>query len=135
MNLQIPWSILFNALLGLTFCFAKPGSITKTMPSMVRDVSAMFVDTTHFLPKAPLGRFGGAGSKILCCKFGGNVEYRGIHFISPTSGPKLSTSLCNRLHASSISCHNLRIRTISYIPIDQPLAKCKEFAFCPVCNN
>ena len=28
-----------------TFCFAKPGSITYTMPSMVSDVSAMLVDT------------------------------------------------------------------------------------------
>lgn len=31
---------------GLTFCLANPGSITNTTPSMVRDVSAMFVDTT-----------------------------------------------------------------------------------------
>lgn len=30
----------------LTFCLANPGSITNTTPSMVRDVSAMFVDTT-----------------------------------------------------------------------------------------
>ena len=28
-----------------TFCFAKPGSITYTMPSIVSDVSAMFVET------------------------------------------------------------------------------------------
>lgn len=31
---------------GLTFCLANPGSITNTTPSMVSDVSAMFVDTT-----------------------------------------------------------------------------------------
>lgn len=31
---------------ALTFCLANPGSITNTTPSMVRDVSAMFVDTT-----------------------------------------------------------------------------------------
>lgn len=30
----------------LTFCFAKPGSITNTTPSIVNDVSAMLVDTT-----------------------------------------------------------------------------------------
>jgi len=29
----------------------KPGSMTKTTPSIVREVSAMFVETTHFLPK------------------------------------------------------------------------------------
>ena len=29
-----------------TFCLAKPGSITNTTPSMVREVSAMLVDTT-----------------------------------------------------------------------------------------
>ena len=76
-----------------TFCFAKPGSMTNTTPSIVREVSAIFVETTHFLPTAPFGLFGGAGSKILCCRFGGRVEYRGIVFISPTSGPKFSTSL------------------------------------------
>jgi len=77
--------------------------MTNTTPSIVRDVSAIFVETTTFRPIAPFGRFGGAGSKILCCRFGGNVEYRGMHFISPTSGPRLSTSLCILLHASSIS--------------------------------
>jgi len=35
-----------SALESLTFCFEKPGSMTKTMPSMVKDVSAMLVDTT-----------------------------------------------------------------------------------------
>lgn len=30
----------------LTFCFENPGSTTYTMPSIVSDVSAMFVDTT-----------------------------------------------------------------------------------------
>lgn len=29
-----------------TFCLANPGSMTNTTPSMVREVSAMFVDTT-----------------------------------------------------------------------------------------
>jgi hypothetical protein len=79
-------------ILQFTFCLANPGSITNTTPSMVSDVSAMLVDTTTFLPMAPFGLFGGAGSKILCCKAGGKVENKGIHFISPTSGPKLSIS-------------------------------------------
>lgn len=86
-----------------TFCLANPGSMTNTTPSIVSDVSAIFVETTTFRPIAPFGRFGGAGSKILCCRFGGSVEYRGMHFISPTSGPRLSTSLCILLQASSIS--------------------------------
>lgn len=86
-----------------TFCLAKPGSITYTTPSMVSDVSAIFVDTTHLRPIAPLGLLGGGGSNILCCRLGGKVEYRGIHFISPTSGPRLSTSLWILLQASSIS--------------------------------
>jgi len=57
-----------------TFCLANPGSITKTTPSMVKDVSAMFVETTTLRPIAPLGLLGGAGSKILCCRLGGSVE-------------------------------------------------------------
>ena len=32
----------------LTFCLEKPGSITYTIPSMVREVSAIFVATIHF---------------------------------------------------------------------------------------
>jgi hypothetical protein len=48
--------------------------MTKTTPSIVNDVSAILVDTTIFLPMAPFGLFGGAGSKIRCCKLGGNVE-------------------------------------------------------------
>ena len=34
-----------------TFCFENPGSTTKTIPSIVREVSAIFVLTTTFLPK------------------------------------------------------------------------------------
>jgi len=41
---------------------------------MVNDVSAILVDTTTLRPIAPLGLFGGAGSNIRCCNFGGNVE-------------------------------------------------------------
>jgi hypothetical protein len=49
-----------------TFCFANPGSITNTTPSIVREVSAIFVETTTFRPMAPFGLFAGAGSKIRC---------------------------------------------------------------------
>jgi len=43
------------------FCLTNPGSMTKTTPSIVIDVSAMFVASTTFL--APSG----VGSKILAC--------------------------------------------------------------------
>jgi hypothetical protein len=43
-----------------TFCFAKPGSMTYTMPSIVSDVSAMLVDTTILRPGGPPSRPGGA---------------------------------------------------------------------------
>ena len=50
------------------FCLEKPGSTTYTIPSMVRDVSATFVDTMTFRPGGPPGiRGGGAGSNICCC--------------------------------------------------------------------
>ena len=39
----------------LTFCLEKPGSITNTTPSMVREVSAILVDTTTLQGK--LARF------------------------------------------------------------------------------
>ena len=61
-----------------TFCLAKPGSMTKTIPSMVREVSAMLVDTTTFRPMAPFGLLGGGGSKIRCCCWGGMLEYNGM---------------------------------------------------------
>ena len=70
---------------------------------MVREVSAMLVETTTFLPMAPFGLFGGGDSKILCWRLGGSVEYNGMHLRSPTSGPRFSTSRWMRLHASSIS--------------------------------
>ena len=43
------------------FCFTKPGSMTNTTPSIVIDVSAMFVASTTL--RAPSG----VGSKILAC--------------------------------------------------------------------
>ena len=57
-----------------TFCLENPGSMTNTTPSMVREVSAMFVETTTLRPMAPLGLVGGADSKILCWSVGGRVE-------------------------------------------------------------
>ena len=66
-----------------TFCLEKPGSITKTTPSIVSEVSAIFVATTTLRPMAPfsllqkndqnfgmysiqIAHLGGAGSNILC---------------------------------------------------------------------
>ena len=96
----------WNTIIVQTFCLENPGSITNTTPSIVRDVSAMLVDTTHLRPMAPLGRLDGAGSKMRCCCCGGRVEYRGMQRNSPTSGPKFSTSFFNLLQASSISYVN-----------------------------
>lgn len=68
-----------------TFCLAKPGSMTYTIPSMVRLVSAMLVDTTILRPAGPPGlNAGGAGSKMRCCCWGGSVEYSGYILIGPT---------------------------------------------------
>jgi hypothetical protein len=36
-----------------TFCFENPGSITKTIPSIVIEVSATFVAITIFRPGVP----------------------------------------------------------------------------------
>ena len=90
-----------------TFCLENPGSITYTMPSMVRDVSAMFVETTIFLPAMPL-RGGGASSKILCCCCGGRDAYRGTTLTSPTLSPALPISRRIFMHASSISSSPVR---------------------------
>ena len=45
-----------------TFCLENPGSTTYTIPSMVNDVSAIFVDTTIFRPGGPPGVRGGGAS-------------------------------------------------------------------------
>eukprot|EP00438_Fugacium_kawagutii_P026864 Skav221160 [mRNA] locus=scaffold85:148155:154619:+ [translate_table: standard] len=96
-----------------TFCFAKPGSTTYTMPSMVMEVSAMFVATTTFLPGAAPGNLGpGAGSKIFCCSWGGNEEYNGTATSSPFSGKReLSFRSCRQ--ACSISSSPVRNRRTS----------------------
>jgi len=54
---------------------------------MVKEVSAIFVATTHFLPGIPLLLGLGAASKILYCYAGGRVLYKGTTSISPTSSP------------------------------------------------
>ena len=59
--------------------------------------------TLTLRPTAPLAFLLGGASKILCWRLGGRVEYSGIHFRSPTSGPKFSISRFSLLHASSIS--------------------------------
>jgi hypothetical protein len=67
-----------------TFCLEKPGSTTYTTPSMVKEVSAMLVLTTTFLPGIPPGvRAGGASEKISCCARGGRLEYRGYTMTGP----------------------------------------------------
>jgi hypothetical protein len=86
-----------------TFYFANPGSITYVIPSIVNEVSAIFVAITIFLPGIPFLFGGGPASKIFYYIFGGNVEYNGTHLTGPTSGPSFSTSFVIFLHASSIS--------------------------------
>lgn len=90
--------------LGLnTFCFAKPGSITYVIPSIVNDVSAIFVAITILRPGIPFLFGGGGPSNIRYYYTGGRVEYRGTHFTKPTSEPSFSISFVIFLHASSIS--------------------------------
>lgn len=61
--------------LGLkTFYLEKPGSMTKVMPSIVKDVSAIFVAMTIFLPGTPFLFGGGGSSKIFYYNYGGSVE-------------------------------------------------------------
>ena len=58
-----------------TFCLLKPGSMTYTIPSMVRDVSATFVLTTTFRPGGPPTTRGpGAAENIFLCCAGGSDE-------------------------------------------------------------
>jgi len=57
---------------------------------MVKDVSAIFVETTILRPGIPFEFFGGALSNILCYYQGGKVEYKGIISVLPTSSPNSS---------------------------------------------
>ena len=54
-----------------TFCLAKPGSITYTMPSIVSEVSAMLVETMILRPGGPPGTLGpgacSSGDQHVCC--------------------------------------------------------------------
>lgn len=91
-----------SLVLGLkTFCLLKPGSITNTTPSIVSEVSAIFVETITFRPTFP-SFVGGLGPNIRCCWAGGRVEYRGMHSRSPRSVLFLA-SFSIFLQASSIS--------------------------------
>lgn len=78
--LALAWLIgltkrLSTRILGLyTFYLLNPGSITYTIPSIVKLVSAMFVATMHFRPAIPFLFFSGAGSNIRCYIAGVNVE-------------------------------------------------------------
>lgn len=104
-----------------TFCFENPGSITYTIPSIVKDlyklhyvkiqcyVSAMLVLTTTFLPGGLPFVATGAGSKMRCCRGGGKVLYKGSTFISPASLPNLAASVAILRHASSISSSPTRL--------------------------
>jgi hypothetical protein len=45
-----------------TFCLLNPGSTTYTIPSIVKDVSAILVDTTTLRPGGPPGYLGPGAS-------------------------------------------------------------------------
>ena len=68
----------------VTFYFENPGSITYTIPSIVREVSAIFVDTIHFLPGMPFLFGPGGGLNILYYYWNGSVEYKGKTSRYPT---------------------------------------------------
>jgi hypothetical protein len=75
-----------------TFCLAKPGSTTYTTPSIVSEVSAILVETTHL-------RLPGVSSKTSRCFCGGKLEYSGRQ----ASG--CSLSFCSRcVSTSAVSC-------------------------------
>src|SRR4051812_10488410 len=102
-------SVIELILFWFAVVFPYPGSTTYTIPSIVKLVSAIFVDTMTFLPGGPPGFLdAGAGSNILCCAFGGNVEYNGTHIMGPCSCPNKSACSVNLRTASSISCSPVR---------------------------
>ena len=77
MRLSIP-------VLGLyAVCLTKPQSMTNTILSIVKEVSAMLVAKTTFRA------FRGVGSNILDCISEGNPEYIGKTISSLTLLPKL----------------------------------------------
>lgn len=79
-------------ILGLyTFCLENPGSMTYTMPSMVREVSAMLVETMILRPGGLPGLLSGACSsgeaKYLPSEAG--REYKAGHAVSGVGPPPL----------------------------------------------
>lgn len=94
-------------------------------------ISSMSCVRRTFRPIAPLGFLGGGGSKIRCCCCGGNVEYSGMILMSPTSGPRSSTSRFIRLQASSISWGSREIVFTSWVQGNKrvrvrPTTRCPE---------
>ena len=79
------------------------------MPSMVSDVSAMFVEKMILRPGGSPGfRGGGAGSKMRRWRSIGSVEYSGSTQTSGTWSPTFSISAFVLRTASSISCSPVR---------------------------
>lgn len=75
--------------LGLyEFCFTNPGSMTNTTPSIVIEVSAIFVAKTTF--RAPSG----VGSNILACISLGRLAYIGQMMSSFTLLPSARAVSC-----------------------------------------
>jgi hypothetical protein len=84
--------------LGLyEFCLTKPGSMTKTTPSIVIEVSAIFVASTTF--RAPSG----VGSNILACMSLGRLAYMGQTINSGILLPKARAVSVRFSCAASIS--------------------------------
>lgn len=52
---SVAYSLWLRQCEAHTFCFANPGSITYTIPSIVSDVSAMLVATIHLRALRPSG--------------------------------------------------------------------------------
>jgi hypothetical protein len=96
-----------------TFYLANPGSITYTIPSIVNEVSAIFVDIIIFRPAIPFLLEDGAGSNIFYCIDGGRELYRGIMLTFPTLSPYFWISYLIALHAFSISSSPVKNTSIS----------------------
>lgn len=91
---------LSTLILGLnTFYLENPGSTTYTIPSIVKEVSAILVAIIIFLPGIPFLFLGGGLSKILYCILGGKEEYKGIILTSPHSSFYFSISFFMFLQA------------------------------------
>jgi len=80
---------------------------------MVRDVSAIFVQTMIFLPGIPFEFAAGGASKIFYYAAGGRVEYNGTTLTGPQLSPCFSDSLLIYLQAVSISSSPVKNTNIS----------------------